>query len=151
MRASERRALSSAKRKLVPVLDTFDKKDIGEMILSFFAVLGVFATNTTLPIMPTPVIGLVFVFAVVLILYIAIFLIIDNKHVKDNTEVYKQTAYHITAAGVISLVMTLVLSYVWGYTNEEWWGIEGFLTHETLIAFVVGMSWASVINSLVKD
>lgn len=132
-------------------IDRFTRRDIGEMLIGFFAIIGVFTSKTLLPSITTPLLGLTLVIVTIIVLFISIFLMIDREKSEfDDITSLTQASYHVTGAFFVSLILTIIASFLWGYNIFEM-GINGFLTSETVIALVVCMVWSSVINTLKGD
>lgn len=133
------------------VMDHFTRRDIGEMLIGFFAIIGVFSSRTLLPEIITPYIGLTLIISTIIVLFVGIYLMLDNEKLKyDDKNSFTQALYHVTGAFFVSLILTIMASLIWGYDLLEM-GISGFLTSETVIALVTCMVWASVINTLKTD
>ena len=133
------------------VIDRFTRRDIGEMLIGFFAIIGVFSSRTLLPEINTPLVGLTLIISTIIILFVSIYLMLDNEKSKhDDINSLTQASYHVTGAFFVSLILTILASLIWGYNLLEM-GINGILTSEIVIALAAGMVWASIVNTLKTD
>lgn len=128
------------------VKDILTWKDWGEMILSFFAVLGVLASPTLIPAGFKDA-GIWLVVASMGIIYFSIYAMITIKG--SEKEALKQSFYHLLSALIITSVCTFVAGVFYGFIFEK--TIEEILASPLPVAFSVGLLWSGIIDGLKGD
>ncbi len=134
------------KKQRKTVKDILTWKDLGEMLLSFFAVLGVLASPTLIPTGFKDA-GLWLVVASMVIIYVSIYAIIIIKG--QEVDAMKQSFYHLLSAIIITTVCTIVAGIFYGFIYEK--TIEEILVSPLPVAFSVGLLWSGIIDGLKGD
>lgn len=132
-------------KKREKVLDILTWSDIGEMLLSFFAVIGVLASPTIVPQSFRDA-GLWMVATCIVIIYISIYtMILIKGHEK---EAVIQSIYHLTSAIIITLISTLIAGSIYGYIIGH--TLQEIIESPLVVAFSVGLLWSGIIDGLKK-
>ena len=122
---------------MTSVRDSFDRKDVAQMIVSFFAILGVLSTKT---ILPTD--GILLTIIVIVLLFISLFLYLMKKKIKIAVI---ETSKHLLAGIVISGIMTIIAAVAYGYDVMD---MNVLTNSEVTVAFNFGLVWAALLDSL---
>ena len=125
------------------VTDVFTGRDIGQMMLSVFAIIGVFSSNTV-----NPVSGLALTIFTIVLLYTATLLFITKR---SYLKAAASTLMHLKYGIIVSFVLTFIVGIIFGH---ELWRFDDFynlwFNTDVAVAFNAGLFWATILDSL-KD
>lgn len=125
------------------VTDTFSARDVGQMMLSVFAIVAVFASKTILPVN-----GLVLTIATIVILFVATMLFLTKLSYKKS---FVPALKHIGFGVIVAFILTFFIGIIFGH---RLWDIinlyDLWFNTEVAVAFCHGLFWSVVLDSL-KD
>jgi len=135
-----------AKRKKTKIKDIFTIADVGEMVLSFFAILAVLSTPTAVP--PAGK-GLWLMVISTILIFFAIYALLSAKTTEPKTTVLIETAYHLISATVVTIVGVIIAGYLYGLIWDR--TIDQIIQSPISVAYSAGLIWAGVIDGLKGD
>ena len=131
------------RRKKEKVKDVFSWSDVGEMFLSFFAVITVLASPTLVP-QSFHNAGLWLVIISVVIIYLSIYTIILIKG--HEKEAMISAGYHLISAVLITAISTFIAGIIYGYIIGH--TMQEIIKSPLIVAFSIGLLWSGIIDGL---
>ncbi len=137
-----------SKRKKSKIKDIFTLADVGEMVLSFFAILAVLSTPTAVPKGIAGAGIWLAIFSTILI-YFAIYALLYSKSNESKSVILVESGLHLVSAVVVTIIGVLVggtlYGMIWGQT------IDQIINSPLVVAYSAGLIWAGVIDGLKGD
>jgi len=134
------------KRKKAKMNDIFTMGDIGEMVLSFFAILAVLSTPTAVP--PAGK-GLWLMIIATVLIFFAIYALLSAKTTEPRTTVLIETSYHLISATVVTIVGVIIAGSLYGLIWDR--TIDQIIQSPISVAYSAGLIWAGVIDGIKGD
>lgn len=137
-----------AKRKKSNIKDIFTLADVGEMVLSFFAILAVLSTPTAVPKGIAGAGIWLAIFSTILI-YFAIYALLSSKSDEPKSVILMESVLHLVSAVVVTIIGVIIggtlYGMIWGQT------IDQIINSPLVVAYSAGLIWAGVIDGLKGD
>lgn len=135
-----------AKRKKSKIKDIFTLADVGEMLLSFFAILAVLSTPTAVP--PEGK-GLWLMLIATVLIYFAIYALLSANTTEPRSVVLIESSLHLVSATIVTVVGVLIAGTLYGLIWDR--TIEQIIQSPISVAYSAGLIWAGVIDGLKGD
>lgn len=134
------------KRKKSKIKDILTLADVGEMLLSFFAILAVLSTPTAVP--PAGG-GLWLILISTVLIYFAIYALLSAKTTEPKSAILIESFLHLASATVVTFIGVLIAGTLYGLLWDR--TLEQIIQSPISVAYSAGLIWAGVIDGLKGD